>query len=45
MPYIEVTKKKTIIKHLARYIICDQQLVGIRVKPSDSWPKSKTIKI
>lgn len=44
MPYIELTKNKLVFKHLARYIICNKQLIAIRVKPSDNWPRSKSIK-
>jgi hypothetical protein len=44
LPYIEVTKKKNVIKHLARYLIVDRILYGIRIKISDNWPKSRTIK-
>jgi hypothetical protein len=43
MPYVEVTKKRNPIKHLGRYIMCNKQLVGIKIKPSDHWPKAKTI--
>lgn len=44
MPYIEMTKKKNIIRHIGRYILCDRQLLGIRIKPSDAWPRTKTLK-
>lgn len=43
MPFIEINKKKAVLKHHARYIISNQQLLAIRVKPSDNWPKSKSI--
>lgn len=44
MPYVETTKKKNIIRHVARYILCDRQLLGIRIKPSEAWPRTKTLK-
>lgn len=45
MPYLETRGRKSgPIRHQSRYIIIDRKLVGIRIRPSENWPKSRTIK-